>query len=448
MIVPTTRLLYWTALIALPFALVAIFSAQAFVPAMAAIAGLAALALIDAALSYGRLTGIRFALPDVVRLTKDRDGNVPVTIINETKREHLLRVGIAFPREIFSERPDLLAMAPASAAAVQVDWPVKPLRRGRYDVDRVYVEGLSPLGLWGIRGSRPVASELRVYPNLLSERRRLAAIFLNRGSFGVHAQRQVGQGHEFEKLREYIPGDSFEDIHWKATAKRGKPITKMYQLERTQEVYVILDASRLSARTVHMKSNGVEGDVSYLERFITASLVLGMVAERQGDLFGLVTFADRIGAFVRAKTGQAHFNTCRDALYTVEPQIVNPDFDELFTFLRLRLRRRALLLFLTNLDDAVLKESFARNIDMIRRQHLCLVGMMQPPGVRPLFTSDEAQTPDDLYRHLAGHLMWHDLRELERVLHRKGVGFFLMENERMSAELVTQYTTVKQRQLI
>ncbi|MBM3289438.1 MAG: DUF58 domain-containing protein [Candidatus Hydrogenedentes bacterium] len=448
MIVPRTRLLFWTAAIALPFAALAAVDPAALSVAAAALAGLAVLALADAALSYGRLRGIAFDVPEVVRLTKDREGEMPIVIRNDTPRERALRIGLAFPREILTERPDLETRAPAGAAAARVVWPITPVRRGNYVLDRVYVEGASPLGFWGVRGSRTVRSELRVYPNLLGERRRLAAIFLNRGTFGIHAQRQVGQGREFEKLREYVPGDSFEDVHWKATAKRGRPITKMYQLERTQEVYVIIDTSRLSARTVRMTTNGTEGDVSYLERFITASLILGMVAERQGDLFGLATFGDRIHSFVRAKTGQAHFNTCRDALYTLEPQAVNPDFDELFSFLRLRLRRRAMLLFLTNLDDTVLKGSFVRNIEMVRRQHLCLVGMMTPPGVRPLFTDAHIDAPDDVYRHLAGHLMWHGLREVERVLQRMGVGFFLLDNERMCAEIVTQYTSVKQRQLI
>ncbi|HRI86799.1 MAG TPA: DUF58 domain-containing protein, partial [Candidatus Hydrogenedentes bacterium] len=343
MIVPRTRLLLLTALIVLPFAVVSVFEPSASLIAFAGISLLFVLAVIDAAMCYGRLNGLAFALPETVRLTKDREGLVPITILNESGRTHDLRVGVAFPREILSERPDLLTLAPGSMPATQVEWPITPLKRGNYPIERIYVEGASPLGLWGIRGMRPVNSELRVYPNLLGERRRLAAIFLNRGTLGVHAQRQVGQGREFEKLREYIPGDSYEDVHWKGTAKRGRPITKMYQLERTQEVYVIIDASRLSARTVRMNTNGVEGEVSYLERFITASLILGMVAERQSDLFGLVTFNDRVQGFVRAKTGQSHFNACRDTLYTLEPQIVNPDFDELFTFLRMRLRRRALL---------------------------------------------------------------------------------------------------------
>ena len=77
---------------------------------------------------------------------------------------------------------------------------------------------------------------------------------MNRGAFGVHAQRQVGQGREFEKLREYAPGDSYIDIHWKATAKRGRPVTKLYQVERTQEVYVIIDASRLATALIFPRS--------------------------------------------------------------------------------------------------------------------------------------------------------------------------------------------------
>src|SRR5205085_3123592 len=99
-----------------------------------------------------------------------------------------------------------------------------------------------------------------------------------------------------------------------------------------------------------------------LDRYVAATLVLGLVAERQGDLFGLLTFSDKVDRFVRARNGKAHFNVCRDTLFTLEPRTVTPDYEELFTFIRLRLRRRALLVFLTALDDPVLSESFVRNV--------------------------------------------------------------------------------------
>ena len=87
---------------------------------------------------------------------------------------------------------------------------------------------------------------------------------------------------------------------------------------------------------------------------------------------------------------------------------------------RLRLRRRALLVFLTSLDDPVVAESFVRNIDLIRHQHLILVNMLQPPDVAPVFTNPNVQTVDDLYQQLGGHLLWQKLRELEKVLKRRG----------------------------
>lgn len=181
---------------------------------------------------------------------------------------------------------------------------------------------------------------------------------------------------------------------------------------------------------------------------MTAALVLGLAAERQGDLFGLLTFTDRVEKFVRAKNGKNHYSLCRDALYTLEPKIATPDFDELCTFIRLRLRRRALLVFLTALDDPALAESFVRNMDLIRRQHLVLVNMLQMPGVKPLFTDPDISGVDDLYGHLGGHLQWQKLRELQMILQRRGVQFSLLTNERLSAELVSQYLNVKQRQLL
>ena len=244
----------------------------------------------------------------------------------------------------------------------------------------------------------------------------------------------------------------------------------MFQIERTQEVYVVIDASRLSARPLSRlpgtgrhsqvgvprdsEAWGVEsasGNVpseTTLERFLTAALVLGLAAEQQGDLFGLLTFTNKVEHFVRAKNGKAHYSACRDALYTLQPQVVTPDYDEACAFIRQRLRRRALLVFLTALDDPVLAESFVRNMDLIRRQHLVLVNMIQPPGVAPLFSDPNVASVDDLYRHLGGHLLWQKLRELGKILQRRGVHFSLLKNERLSAELVSQYLNLKRRQAL
>ncbi len=444
MIVPRTRLILWISLIVLPFAAVAATLPRAAGFAALFIGGLGFLVLYDALVARGRLIGVRVILPEVVRLQKDRPGTVEVRIQNDSMDTRTLRIGLAFPREIAAESDDRTTLLPANSAVSRLEWPVTPVRRGQYFLDRVYLDGISPFGFWAARTSQPARSELRVYPNLFDERKNVAALFLRRAQLGVRTQRAAGQGRDFEKLRMYVPGDSLNEIHWKASAKRGHPVTKVFQVERTQEVYVIVDASRLSARA--LATGGSETTV--LERYVTASLILGFAAEQQGDQFGHVTFSDRVLSFVRAKWGPAHTPACRDRLYALQPQSVTPDFEELCSFIRLRLRKRALLIFLTALDDPMLAESFAKASELISRQHLLLVNMLQPAGAQPLFSDAGVSTADDLYKHLGGHLQWHSLRELGKVLQRRGVRFSLLDPAKLSAQVVEQHADVKRRQLL
>jgi uncharacterized protein (DUF58 family) len=454
-IVPSTKLIIVAALVLLPVSVLA-----AMVPsASGAGIGLAALLVIvagtDAAISRRRVAGIRVSLPEVVRLSAGRDGQMSLSIEIEDTAVRQLRLGLAFPRELYSPHADLRTDLPAEARHSIVDWPFRGLKQGLYRIDKCYLETPSRLGFWSLRRSETARAEIRVYPDLLRERRKLTGLFLNRG-IGMHAQRQVGKGKEFEQLREYLPGDSYEDIHWKATARRGQPITKAYQLERTQQIYVIIDCSRLSARnsdplgdnysTAGQKKSA--GYTTIMERFTTAALVMGLAADRQGDVFGLLTFDDRVRKFVRAKNGRAHYDVCRDALYTLQAQSASPDFSEVFTFIASRIRRRALLIFLTNLDDPVLAESFTANIDIISRKHLVLVNMLKPVGAEPLFSNSVVNSLDGIYQKLGGHLVWRHLRETEKFLQRHGIGFYLLQNENLCTDLVSQYLTVKRRQVL
>ena len=127
---------------------------------------------------------------------------------------------------------------------------------------------------------------------------------------------------------------------------------------------------------------------------------------------------------------------------------MSPDFDDIATVVRLRLRRRALVLFLTSLDDPVLAEQFMRATRLLSRRHLVMAGMLRPPLAQPMFSGSEAESTEDIYRQLAGHLAWRKLRELEGVLGRQGVRLALIEPETFSGSLIALYDEVKQRQLL
>ncbi|HEV2447586.1 MAG TPA: DUF58 domain-containing protein, partial [Candidatus Sulfopaludibacter sp.] len=248
--------------------------------------------------------------------------------------------------------------------------------------------------------------------------------------------RQVGKGREFENLRQYMPGDSFEDVHWKATAKRRTPAVKLYRVEHAQEVYAAIDASRLSAR---------EG---ILESYVDAALHLALVAERQGDRFGLVTFADRTHRLIRARSGMAHFRLCREAIYNLSAGRVSPDFREVFTALQTNLGRRSLLVFFTSLDDALLAENFERDIPLLARRHLVLVNVARTAGMTPLFAGEPPDSLDALYGGLAGQMLCNRMRRLQIALQNRGVKLAIVDPRRIKLEVASQYLDVKRRQAL
>ena len=450
MIVPQNRLLFWTAGGVLPVVTLAAAFPEAAPPALVILAAFTGWIVVDAVHSRHHTHQLRIEGPAVVRLAKGRPGTLPLRLEWSGEGRGLARIALVLPGGVHADTTTLELSVSASEPHRDAVWPLRGRQTGRYPLERIYLEMDSRHRFWVFR--RPVAlgSELRVYPNLQTEYR-----LLRGGAFrhviGIHSQRQVGKGRDFEQLREYLPGDGYEDIHWKATAKFGHPVTKVFQIERTQELYVVLDASRLSGRSMPTGNDdgAATGEMpTLIESFITAALGLGVAAERQGDRFGLLTFSDQVTRFLRAGSGKAHATACLESIYTLRAEAVAPDFNDLFAFIATHLRRRALIVFLTSLDDPVLAESFAAQVDMIRRQHVVLVNMIRPPGARPLFSDPAVDRPAGIHRALAGHHTWHHLRETQRRLQRKGVRLSLMETDRLGLRVIAHYLEIKQRQLL
>ncbi len=432
MIAPRTRLLVLAALVALPLAAVAGLIPALAAVSVAAIAALAAAAAWDAGRGFRAIDTLGVRLPALLRATRDVEAQLELEVVNRGSQSVPVQVALRLPRDLESE--SLVATAVAGPGVTRIAWPLVARERGDYAIELADIERASPWGLWSIRSVIPVKCEVRAYPNMRGGPTR--ALLLSRETSGARRQRQVGRGREFEKLRDYAHGDSFDEVCWTATARRGKPIVKVFQLERTQDLYVVVDASRLTARR------------ETLEKYVTAALHLGLAAERQGDRFGLVTFSDKVHRFVRARSGKAHYRACREAIYKLQPRRVSPDFGELFGFIQTVLRKRALLVVLTALDDPVLAEGFAQAVQIASRRHLVLVNVAGTPGIQPLFDGPPPEALDDLYRGVAGQLFWKKLRELRMTLERAGVRFSVLSQDALETELTSLYLDVKRRQAL
>lgn len=445
MIIPAPAILRLVAATLIPAALLYAVTPQfrpllLFVPPL-----VGGVALADLLILFRYRNRLTVTAPSRLSLVCGRPGQLGITIRAINQAGFDLQVGLGLPVSFSSTFRETRLKLAKGGDAVCLEWPLTGTKRGRFQVPQCALRIGSPFRLWHLQIRHTISTELRVYPNLRAERRRLASLFLERNDRQLRAQRQRGQGREFDRLRQYQTGDSLGDIHWKATAKRRQLITKEYQIERTQEVYLLIDSSRLSGRPVPTAEGGSE---PFLEQAVRTALILGSVAQRQGDLFGVAAFGSRVQGFVRAKTGKTHFGHCRDLLYTVQPGEDNPSFGELATFMAARLRRRALLIFIAPLDEPALAEDFVRAIRILSRRHLICVAMPQPPTAAPLFSTTNLGSSDELYRHLAGHLTWHQLRELQQKLRLQGVRLMLVKDERLSADLVSHYLDVKRKQLL
>jgi uncharacterized protein (DUF58 family) len=469
MIAPRTNLVAWAAAIILPLSILAGLVGSLRSISVLGIAVFALASLVDLLLGLGKYRPLEFQIPPVNRVTAGRGFELSLKLSGTGLRGGTIRLGLDLPPTVKADQSSIVLRIKGDLVNLLI--PVKAVaeQRGAYPINRLFFDWVSPARFWVFREERPLKSELRVYPDLALEGRKIAH-FLNRGGFGVHRQRQIGRGREFEKLREYEPGDSFDSIHWKAAAKRHKPITKVFQVEKSQEVYLAIDSSRLSSRSLLSSSSvplssssstvptgdpleepgraGVRPHQTILERFIAAALLAGATAERQGDLFGLITFSDKVDQMARARSGSLHFNHCRDLLVNLQPKLVAPDFEDIAATLLNRLTKRSLLVFLTSLDDSVTGENFLLAARFLARRHLVMAIMLLPPGTQPLFSAPGVEHTDQIYENIAGHLRWAKLQELRKQLLQAGVRFHLAPEQSFTLTVVGEYLATKRRQLL
>jgi uncharacterized protein (DUF58 family) len=406
----------------------------------AGLAIFAAIAAADALRARRAISVWKTSTPPLLKCFKDRDATLPVSIESTSPSAKEIRFHVAFPPEIDPKEKTLSLRIQGTGI---VDVVCTPRRRGDFELRTCNIEQPSPLRFWFASRALPIATEIRVYPDL--RRERAADLIRGHNLVGAHHRRQLGKGREFDKLREYEHGDSFDDIDWKATARRRRPVVRVFQIERTQEIYVIIDSSRLSARvTQSVTGNGS----NVLDSYVSAALALAITAESQHDRFGLASFSAGVDGFLPAASGKRHFAFCRDTIYALQPRPVTPDLEEVFSYLHTHLRRRSLIIFLTALDDPFLAEAFVRNIRVLSRRHLVMINVPERQDVGPLFSGVIPETPDQIYAKLAGHMQWAGLRELQKTLERQGVRLAIVNPAQLPVQLSRQYLDIKQRQLL
>ena len=251
---------------------------------------------------------------------------------------------------------------------------LRPSRRGRFTPTELTVRVEGPLGLGARQRRRQLAGVLRVYPPFKS--RQEAELRIDRARIlevGLRSARGQGGGTDFDALREYAVDDETRRIDWAATARTTKVIVRTYRAERNQTMLLLLDTGRTMA--------GQVDGVPRLDHALDAVMMLTAVATRLGDSAGLVAFDESVRAIVGPGHARGQLGRVTEAMYTLEPRLVESNYRGAFGQTLARFRRRALLVLLTDLSEAPVQESLLPALPLVARDHLVVVAGIRDPQV-------------------------------------------------------------------
>jgi uncharacterized protein (DUF58 family) len=334
----------------------------------------------------------------------------------------------------------LLTASVQPGAVTEVTYQVWPPRRGDYAFGDLFLRWQSPLGLLRRQARFEAAALVKVYPNLVDVHKYDLLMRRNRlWELGLRSTRLPGAGNEFERLRDYTPDDEYRRINWKATARRGKPISVEYETERSQNIYVLLDVGRMMRSPV--------GDVAKMDYAINAVLLLAYVATQKGDRVGLLTFADRVLAYIAPRSGKIQFHRVLEQLYAVQGERVEPDYDVAFGEFAARQHKRGLALVFTDLTGSVTTGALVAQMTRLRRQHLPLLVTVADPTVNRL-AAQPITDSTTLYERTVAERVLADRRLTLDQLRRQGVQTLDVPADELSVAVINRYLAMKERMLI
>ena len=258
-----------------------------------------------------------------------------------------------------------------------IQYVVTPLQRGATELSAVHLRFPTVLGLWTRHQIRDVKSAVRIYPDiravyryeLMASRNRLAEI-------GVRMMRMPGQGREFERLREYRYGDEIRQIDWKATARQRELITREFNVERNQNIVLMVDCGRFMR-------NETDG-ISYLDRALNSAIMLSYIALGQGDNVSLMAFSNRIERFVRPVRGKPGIQTILRSTYDIQSSPNAADYGLALEYLGTVQRKRALVILITFVTDEVQLGVIGESLQLRSLPYLPMCVLLQDVGLKQL----------------------------------------------------------------
>jgi len=394
---------------------------------------------VDCYLLYRQKNGVSAErlVPD--RLSNGDENKLSISLKNHYDYRILCTIIDELPYQLQERNWHRELSMDAGVAAVK-EYFITPRERGSYQFGNVNIFVVGPLRLARRRYIFNQQKTVKVYPSYVQMRRyQLHALASYFQQTGVKRMRKLGHSMEFEQIKEYVRGDDYRTLNWKATARHGNFMVNSYTDERSQQIYCVINKGRV----MKMPFEGM----TLLDYAINAALVLSNVALQKQDKAGLITFAQQLDAFIPADKKPTQINSILETLYRQETNFLEPDFEKLFSVVRNRITQRSLVVLFTNFESI---ESLERELPSLKRlahYHLLMVVFFDNTELKALAES-EARKTEDIYIKTIAEKYRYEKQLIAKELQKHGIISVLSTPQKLTISSLNKYLELKNKQSI
>lgn len=375
-------------------------------------------------------------------LTRENEGvlsngipnTISLSVRNAFHRQLSVTIRDEYPPEFSSSSTEISVTVPPHSTE-RVEYMVTPHNRGEYSFGRGFTRRRSYFGLWIFEKSFDLHSPVKVYPNVqlvkkydLLSRKQLLTLL------GISPHPLLGKGTEFEMLRDYQVDDEYRVIDWKATSKKGTPISRVYQVERTHNLMLMIDAGRIM---------GVyTGELTKLEHAVNSALLVSFVALRLGERVGLCIFSSHIQTYIPVQSRKHQFNTIVEALYNLQPDEYESNYRKAFEYVAQNNRKRSLIIVYSDLIESHISRELIQYCLLLKKVHLPLCVAVQDINIQTIAESTP-RTQLEKYRKAVALTLLRDRKIAIKALNRWGIRVVDTSPHQLTIATLNKYLELK-----
>lgn len=318
---------------------------------------------------------------------------------------------------------------------------LKPARRGEYEFGAIHCFITTMMKLVERRVTTEAHHSVACYPSYLQMRKyQLLAATNKLSELGVKQVRKIGHSLEFEQIKEYVPGDDYRTINWKASSRRNNTLmVNNYTDERSQPVYCIINSGRVMKMPFE--------NMTLLDYAVNASLVVSSVALTRHDKAGLITYGDKWINILPAERTNMQMNNILYRLYNLKTNFLESDIEKLYINIKTRIPNRSLLVYFTNYEAFSSLERELPYLRMLNKNHLLLLVFFENTELQSLLNA-RAETVEQAYSKIVAEKFAFEKKQIVKSLQQHGILSILTTPQNLTVNTLNKYLEIKARQLL